>query len=110
MFEHRSHVCYRDLKPQNLLVSADRKTIKIADFGLARAFTPNRRQLTVEVVTRWYRCPELLLGCDSYSTVVDVWSMGCIVAELLNKGIPLIQGSSDIDQLHKIFYHFGKLY
>jgi serine/threonine protein kinase len=140
---HSMGVMHRDLKPQNILVSLSpgvpgsssscQFRIKIADFGLARAFMP-KRELTLEVVTRWYRPPEILLGSNTYSPSVDIWSIGtcvqclllylcicafefylnvvfptigCIFAELLNQGIPLLPGSSEIDQIHKIFYHFG---
>ena len=57
--------------------------LKIADFGLARAFTPHQRPLTIEVVTRWYRAPEILLGLDTYSPSVDIWSVGCVIAGVL---------------------------
>ena len=81
---HSMGVMHRDLKPQNILVTRD-GGLKIADFGLARAFTPQHRPLTVEVITRWYRAPEILLGCNTYNASVDVWSVGCIVAEMANK-------------------------
>jgi serine/threonine protein kinase len=68
-----------DLKPQNILVTRD-GGLKLADFGLARAFTPTHRPLTVEVITRWYRAPEILLGGNVYSSSVDMWSVGCILA------------------------------
>ena len=95
-------VMHRDLKPHNILVSADGKKLKIADFGLARAFTPFHRPLTTEVITRWYRAPEIILGYSKYSSSVDIWSVGCIIAEMSNKQA-LFMGDSDIDQLHKIF-------
>ena len=107
---HSMGVMHRDLKPPNILVTNStniNERIKIADFGLARAFTPSKRQLTIDVITRWYRPPEILLGCDTYSPSVDMWSIGCIFAELLNHGFPLLPGNSEIDQIHKIFYHFG---
>lgn len=77
-------------------------SLKIADFGLARAFTPFNRALTMEVITRWYRAPEILLGCTKYSCSVDLWSVGCIIAEMYNKR-PLLTGDSDVDQLYRIF-------
>lgn len=76
--------------------------IKIADFGLARAFGIPVRQYTHEVVTLWYRAPEVLLGAAKYSSPVDVWSVACIFAEMLTK-IPLFHGDSEIDQLFRIF-------
>lgn len=76
--------------------------LKLADFGLARAFGVPIGPLTHEVVTLWYRSPEILLGSVKYSTPVDIWSAGCIFAELVNRNA-LFMGDSEIDQLFKIF-------
>lgn len=81
-FCHSHRVLHRDLKPQNLLINAE-GSIKLADFGLARAFGVPVRTYTHEVVTLWYRAPEILLGCKYYSTAVDIWSLGCIFAEMV---------------------------
>jgi len=72
---------HRDLKPQNLLID-NKGVIKLADFGLARAFGLPVKTYTHEVVTLWYRAPEILLGQKQYSTPVDIWSVGCIFAEM----------------------------
>ena len=80
---HKHRVLHRDLKPQNLLIDTTSGLIKLADFGLARAFCVPVRTYTHEVVTLWYRAPEILLGVKSYSTAVDVWSLGCIFAEMV---------------------------
>jgi serine/threonine protein kinase len=72
---------HRDLKPQNLLIDKN-GNIKLADFGLARAFGLPVKTYTHEVVTLWYRAPEILLGQKQYSTPVDIWSIGCIFAEM----------------------------
>ncbi|XP_059125811.1 cyclin-dependent kinase 3 isoform X2 [Peromyscus eremicus] len=80
--------------------------IKLADFGLARAFGVPLRTYTHEVVTLWYRAPEILLGSKFYSTAVDVWSIGCIFAEMVT-GKPLFPGDSEIDQLFRIFRTLG---
>lgn len=79
--------------------------MKIADFGLARTFTIPIRPYTHEVVTLWYRAPEILLGSIEYSTSIDIWSIGCIFAEMVTK-IPLFAGDSEIDQLFRIFRLF----
>lgn len=91
---------------QQLLISGDGKHVKLADFGLARLSAIPNGPYTFEVVTLWYRAPELLLGANRYSTSVDVWSIGCIFAEMAT-GMPLFPGRSDIDQLFKIFQRRG---
>jgi len=98
-------VLHRDLKPQNLLISNDGQ-LKLADFGLARAFGIPVRSLTHEVVTLWYRPPDVLMGSKHYNTSVDMWSVGCIFAEMLT-GRPLFPGTSEKDQLLKIFQLLG---
>lgn len=102
---HSHRVLHRDLKPQNLLIDRHGK-LKLADFGLARAFGIPVRHYTHEVVTLWYRAPEILLGARKYSTPVDIWSIGCIFAEMVSRA-PLFPGDSEIDQLHKIFMALG---
>ena len=102
---HSLGVMHRDLKPQNILVTKD-GMLKIADFGLARCFTPNTRPLTIEVITRWYRAPEILLGSNAYTCAVDLWSTACIMVEMANKHA-FLTGDSEIDQLHCIFREIG---
>nr|CAH8864604.1 unnamed protein product [Trichobilharzia regenti] len=106
LFCHGRRVIHRDLKPQNILVDTGRKIVKLADFGLARAFGIPVRVLTHEVVTLWYRAPEILLGAQRYSCAVDIWSMGCIFAEVATKEA-LFRGDSEIDQLFRIFRLLG---
>ncbi|MQL93098.1 hypothetical protein Taro_025734 [Colocasia esculenta] len=103
---HSHRVLHRDLKPQNLLIDRRTNSLKLADFGLARAFGIPVRTFTHEVVTLWYRAPEILLGSRHYSTPVDVWSVGCIFAEMVNQK-PLFPGDSEIDELFKIFRILG---
>jgi len=104
-FCHRNSILHRDLKPNNLLIAADGQ-LKIADFGLARDFADPGYKMTCQVITRWYRPPELLFGCRYYSTAVDMWSVGCIFAELMLR-IPYLPGESDMDQLKTIFRALG---
>jgi cyclin-dependent kinase len=86
-------------------LSKDNK-IKLADFGLARMFGLPMGKMTHEIITLWYRPPEILLGIENYTTKVDSWSVGCIVAEMFNNK-PLFPGDSEIGQLHKIFQIMG---
>eukprot|EP00055_Hartaetosiga_balthica_P001115 m.138114 g.138114 ORF g.138114 m.138114 type:complete len:293 (+) comp13233_c0_seq1:58-936(+) len=104
-FCHTHRILHRDLKPQNLLIAAD-GTIKLADFGLARAFGIPVRAYTHEVITLWYRAPEILLGAKQYACPVDIWSIGTIFAEMVTKR-PLFPGDSEIDQLYRIFRELG---
>ncbi|KFP26702.1 Cyclin-dependent kinase 3, partial [Colius striatus] len=108
-FCHSHRVIHRDLKPQNLLIN-EAGAIKLADFGLARTFVRKTTQtyllLPYQVVTLWYRAPEILLGCKYYSAAVDIWSIGCIFAEMVTRKA-LFPGDSEIDQLFRIFRTLG---
>ncbi|RCV35875.1 hypothetical protein SETIT_7G274900v2 [Setaria italica] len=99
---HKNGVLHRDIKGSNLLIDGN-GTLKIGDFGLAISYDPNNPQpLTSRVVTLWYRPPELLLGATEYGVAVDMWSTGCIVAELF-AGKPIMPGRTEVEQIHKIF-------
>lgn len=102
---HQQFILHRDLKPSNLLISSD-GVLKIADFGLSRDFGVEYRNMTSQVVTRWYRAPELLLGARNYSDSVDMWSVGCIFAELMLR-TPYMTAESDLGQLDVIFQALG---
>ncbi|CAN6357919.1 unnamed protein product [Urochloa humidicola] len=99
---HKNGVLHRDIKGSNLLIDGN-GTLKIGDFGLAISYDPNNPQpLTSRVVTLWYRPPELLLGATEYGVAVDMWSTGCIVAELFASK-PIMPGRTEVEQIHKIF-------
>jgi len=102
---HDNWVLHRDLKTSNLLYN-NKGMLKVADFGLAREYGSPLKPYTLNVVTLWYRAPELLLGAKQYSTAIDMWSIGCIFAELISKQ-PLLQGRTEIDQIDKIFRLLG---
>ncbi|KAK0529625.1 Cyclin-dependent kinase catalytic subunit [Tilletia horrida] len=102
---HSHRILHRDLKPQNLLIDKE-GNLKVADFGLARAFGIPLRTYTHEVVTLWYRAPEVLLGSRHYSTAIDMWSVGCIFAEMAARS-PLFPGDSEIDEIFRIFRTLG---
>jgi serine/threonine protein kinase len=93
-------VIHRDLKPDNILLDRD-GSLKISDFGLSRYLSFPPRQYTPDVVSVWYRAPELLLGKVPYELSIDIWSAGCIIAEMVI-GVPLFNGDSCIDQFRKI--------
>lgn len=108
---HSASVLHRDLKPGNLLVNADCE-LKICDFGLARGFETDQPGgqaggfMTEYVATRWYRAPEIMLSFQNYTTAIDIWSVGCILAELLG-GKPIFRGRDYVDQLNQILHYLG---
>jgi cyclin-dependent kinase len=102
---HEQGIMHRDLKPQNLLVENGVR-LKIADFGLSRNFSIPIGRYTHEVVTLWYRAPEILLGAKCYSTSIDLWAVGCILSEMII-GHPIFCGESEIEQLLAIFRILG---
>ncbi|KAG8988714.1 negative regulator of the PHO system [Tulasnella sp. 427] len=104
-FCHENRVLHRDLKPQNLLINR-KGELKLGDFGLARAFGVPVNTFSNEVVTLWYRAPDVLLGSRTYSTSIDIWSCGCIFAEMIS-GVPLFRGRDNQDQLLNIMRIIG---
>ncbi|KAF1875305.1 hypothetical protein Lal_00007921 [Lupinus albus] len=99
---HQRGVLHRDIKGSNLLID-NNGNLQIADFGLATVYDPDKKQaLTSRVVTLWYRAPELLLGATEYGSGIDLWSVGCILSELL-VGKPIMPGRTEVEQMHKIF-------
>jgi cyclin-dependent kinase 17 len=102
---HSKQILHRDLKPQNLLINL-RGELKLADFGLARAKSIPTKTYSNEVVTLWYRPPDVLLGSTDYSTHIDMWGVGCIFYEMVN-GKPLFPGTKVEDELYLIFKTLG---
>jgi len=102
---HAHRILHRDLKPHNLLINNNGE-LKLADFGLARPCSVPPRPYTHEVVTLWYRPPEVLLGGEVYTATLDIWSVGCIFAEMFT-GRPLFPGDSEIDETNRIFEAMG---
>jgi cyclin-dependent kinase 12/13 len=102
---HERQVLHRDIKGSNLLVDSH-GTLKIADFGLARTYADNLKRYTNRVITLWYRSPELLLGAEEYGPEVDLWSVGCLIVELLTKK-PLFPGADEAEQMDLIFRTCG---
>ncbi|XP_038644485.1 cyclin-dependent kinase 15-like, partial [Scyliorhinus canicula] len=99
---HHCHILHRDLKPQNLLISCVGE-LKLADFGLARAKSVPSQTYSSQVVTLWYRPPDILLGATDYSMALDIWGAGCIFIEMV-EGCPAFPGVSDItEQLQRIW-------
>ena len=107
---HSANLLHRDLKPSNLLLNSECH-MKVADFGLARSLDtrdPDQQPLLTDyVATRWYRAPEILLGSNKYTKGVDMWSMGCILAELL-LGKPVFPGTSTLNQLDRVMEVTGR--
>ncbi|CAI0428603.1 unnamed protein product [Linum tenue] len=103
---HRRGILHRDIKGSNLLIDRD-GTLKIADFGLANFFVPKpKRPLTTRVVTLWYRAPELLLGATDYGVGIDLWSVGCLLAEMF-VGRPIMPGRTEVRKLNFVGFDSG---
>lgn len=102
---HSNRIIHRDLKPENILINKC-GILKVSDFGLARIFSIPITPLTPHTGSTWYSAPEMLMGTDAYGVEVDVWSAGCVIAEMA-RGIPLFPGDSDIDQIAHIFQAQG---
>jgi len=105
-YMHTNRIVHRDLKASNLLINK-KGELKIADLGLARSWNPEMRRLTNRVITLWYRPPELLLGALEYSPKIDMWSIGCIIAEMFRR-TAFLKGANEAHQLDLIFKTMGK--
>ncbi|KAL3934804.1 MAG: hypothetical protein SGBAC_009556 [Bacillariaceae sp.] len=105
-YMHERWLLHRDLKTSNILVHSTGR-VALCDLGLARRYQKPAQPLTLLVVTLWYRAPELLMGETKYGPPIDVWSLGCILGELILAGEPLMQGQGELDQLDKLFQMVG---
>ena len=114
LFMHSANVIHRDIKPSNLLlvyfyfIKFQNKAcdLQICDLGLARGYVEEEEEKTEYVVTRWYRAPEVILNASEYSKAVDIWSVGCIMAELFGRQ-PLFPGEDFLDQVQRIISVLG---
>ncbi|CAA15599.2 glycogen synthase kinase-3 beta [Plasmodium falciparum HB3] len=102
---HSKFICHRDLKPQNLLIDPRTHTLKLCDFGSAKNLLAGQRSVSY-ICSRFYRAPELMLGSTNYTTHIDLWSLGCIIAEMI-LGYPIFSGQSSVDQLVRIIQVLG---
>lgn len=102
---HSMNICHRDLKPQNILINFQTHRLKICDFGSAKNLSKNESNIAY-ICSRYYRAPELIFGSTDYTYAIDVWSAGCIIAEMV-LGIPLFAGTSSVDQLVEIIKLLG---
>lgn len=103
---HSKGTMHRDLKPENLLVDPRARVLKLSDLGMACFTAAPGREYSLNVVTRWYRAPEILMGCAAYTTAIDMWSVGCVFSEMA-RARALFRGATDADQLPRIFDILG---
>ena len=104
-YMHSLGICHRDIKPQNVLINPRTHVVKICDFGSAKRLTPDESNVSY-ICSRYYRAPELIFGATNYTGAVDIWSMACVIAELLT-GLSLFPGENNVDQMVEIIKVLG---
>ena len=104
---HSLGVTHRDIKPENVIIDPSTGELKICDLGSAKMLSPNEESIAY-IASRYYRAPELILGCTNYSSAIDIWAAGCVVVELLNGGIPLFPGKTSKGQMNEIVAILGQ--
>ena len=104
-YMHSLGICHRDIKPQNVLINPRTHVVKICDFGSAKRLTPDESNVSY-ICSRYYRAPELIFGATNYTVAVDIWSMACVIAELLT-GLSLFPGENNVDQMVEIIKVLG---
>jgi len=103
---HRIGITHRDLKPQNILCNSDTGMLKICDFGSAKQLLPNEKSVSY-IASRYYRAPELIFDCVYYTSSIDIWAAGCVLAEIIMAGMPIFAGNTSMGQLHEIVKVLG---
>jgi glycogen synthase kinase 3 beta len=103
---HSIGITHRDLKPQNILCDPVSGELKICDFGSAKRLLPQEKSVSY-IASRYYRAPELIMDCEYYTTAIDIWAAGCVLAEMLMAGMPIFAGGSAIGQMHEIVKVLG---
>lgn len=104
---HSIGVTHRDIKPENVIIDPSTGELKICDFGSAKKLHPNEESIAY-IASRFYRAPELIIGSTHYTTAIDIWAAGCVIAELLNGGSPIFPGNTSRSQLNEIIQVIGR--
>lgn len=105
-YMHSHGITHRDIKPQNLLVDEEKMELKLCDFGSSKKLKSNEESVSY-IASRYYRAPELILGCKRYTSAIDIWAAGCVIAEMFNNGQPLFTGADSLSLMKDIVNIIG---